>query len=97
MITQIDLDFIDFFEDLFGVGFDIGADEVYIVLVVGLVEEEILLHVGDLDIDLGNPDLHVNPNGYNSHQEGEQTDSLRQGHPEDGVFWLHKTSGSIKN
>ena len=46
VIAEVDLDFVDAFEDLFGVGFDIGADKEKVFSVVGFVEKKILLHVG---------------------------------------------------
>ena len=46
MISEVDLDFVDAFEDFFGVGFDVGADEKEIFSIIGFVEKEILLHIG---------------------------------------------------
>ena len=46
MISEVDLDFVDAFEDFFGVGFDVGADEEEVFAIVGFVEVEVLLHVG---------------------------------------------------
>ena len=83
------MDFIDAFEDFFGIGFDVGADEVDIVLVVGFVEEEVLFHVGYLDVDLSNTDLHMDPDRDNGDKECEQADGLGYGHSEDGVFCWH--------
>ena len=60
------MDFIDAFEDLFGVGFDVGADEVDVILVVGFMKKKVLLHIGELDVDFSNPDLHMDPDRDNS-------------------------------
>ena len=46
MVAEVDLDFVDAFEDLFGVGFDVGADEKEVFSIVGFMEKKILFHVG---------------------------------------------------
>jgi len=89
VVSEVDLDFIDAFEDLFGVGFDVGADKIDIVLIVGFVEEKVLLHVCDFDIDLCNPDFHVDPDRDDGYQECEQANGLSYGHSEDCVFCGH--------
>jgi len=89
VVAKVYLDLVDLFDDLFGVGFDIGADEVEVFAVVFLVEEEILLEVGQFDIDLCDADLHVDPDRYYGDQKSQKTDRLSQGHSEDGVFGLH--------
>jgi len=91
MIPQVDLYFIDLFEDLFGVGFDVGANEVDVVLVVGFVEEMILLHVCEFDVDLGDADLHVDPDRNDGYQECEQAYGLSDWHSKDCVFCWHRT------
>jgi len=96
MIAEIDLDFVDLFEDLFCVGFDIRADEVDVVLVVGFVEEEVLFHVCEFDVDLGDADLHVDPDRDDGYQECEQANGLSYGHSEDCVFCGHRTSFQLQ-
>ena len=97
MIPQVDLYFIDLFEDLFGVGFDVGANEVDVVLVVGFVEEMILLHVCEFDVDLGDADLHVDPDRNDGYQECEQAYGLSYGHSENCWFCLHVESFQMRN
>ena len=82
VIAEVDLYLIDLFEDLFRVGFDVRADEVDVVLVVGFVEEEVLFHVCEFDVDLGDADLHVDPDRDDGYQECEQANGLSYGHSE---------------
>jgi len=89
LVAEVDLDFVDLFEDLFGVGFDVGADEVDVGLVFGFVVVEVLFEVGELDVDLGNPDFHVNPDGDYGYQECKEANGLGKRHSEDHVFGLH--------
>ena len=82
VVSEIDLDFVDAFENLFGVGFYIGADKVDISLIIGFVEEEVLFHVGEFDVDFGDADLHMDPDRDDGYQECEQADGLSYGHSE---------------
>ena len=69
-ISEVDLDFIDLFEDLPGVGFDVGAESFDFAAIIRLVEDEILFEVGEFDIDFGQTDFHMHPNGNNGHKKG---------------------------
>jgi len=89
VVSEIDLDFVDAFEDLFGIGFDVGADKVDIILIIGFVEEEVLFHVGEFDVDFGDADLHVDPYRDDGDKECEQAYGLSDGHSENGVFCGH--------
>ena len=50
IVAEIDLDFIDAFEDFFGVGFDIGPDDFEVPGVICLVQKQVLLKVGNFHI-----------------------------------------------
>jgi len=50
-ISQVDLDFVYFTEDLFGVGFKFGAEDFDFAAVVGLVEDHVLFEVGKLNVN----------------------------------------------
>ena len=80
MISKVDLDFVYAFEDLFGVGFDVRADEEEIFAIVGFMEVEILFHIGKFHVDLGDPDLHMDPDRDDGDQECKQADCLGYWH-----------------
>ena len=61
-VSEVDLDFVDLFEDFPGVGFDIGAESFDFTAVIGLVENQILFEIGEFDIDFGQTDFHMHPN-----------------------------------
>ncbi len=84
----MDLDFVDLFEDFAGVGFDVDFEDVDLFAVVGDVLVEVFLDVDDLDVDGGNLDLEVNPDGDDAGHKSEEADGVGDGEAEDtGVFY----------
>jgi len=79
VISQINLNFINAFKNLFGVGFDVGPDDVEVPRVICLMQKKVLFEVGNLDIQFGQPDLHMYPDGNDGQQKGKQTDCLGKG------------------
>jgi len=79
VVSQINLNFINAFENFFGVGFNVGPDDVEVVRVICLMQKKVLFEVGDFDIHFGQADLHVNPDRNDGQQEGKQADGLGKG------------------
>lgn len=52
-VAEVDLDFVDFVDDLFGVVFDVGAEEFEVLGVVGFILGNVLFEVDQVDIDPG--------------------------------------------
>jgi hypothetical protein len=76
IVTEIDLDFIDAFEDFLGVGFDIGPDDFEVPGVISFVQKQVLLKVGNFHIQFCQSNFHMDPDGDDGQQEGKQTDCL---------------------
>jgi len=91
-IPEVDLDFVDLFEDLAGIGFNISTEVFKIPAVIGFVEDEILFEVGEFDVNLGQADFHMNPYGCNGHKKGEQADGLGKWETEYFPFFHHNTA-----
>lgn len=68
-IPEIDLDLVDLFEDFTGIGFDIRAQCFNFATVIRLMKNQILFEVGEFNVNLGQADFHVNPNGNNGHKK----------------------------
>jgi len=54
--------------------------------VVGFMDQLVLFEIDNFHIDLGQPDLQVNPDRDDDRKETEQGDGLREGEAEKGGF-----------
>jgi len=89
VLSQVDLYFINLPDDLLHIGIDIRSLAFKVAAVVGFVDHHVLFHIGDLNVQLRQPDLHLNPDGDNGDYKAEQTDGLWNGESEKGVSRVH--------
>jgi hypothetical protein len=50
---------------------------------------ELFFQRSNFNIDLSDPDLHIDPDGNDGDEKAEQRDRLAQGHSEDCGFCFH--------
>lgn len=76
VISEIDLNFVDAFEDFLGVGFDVGPYDVEVSGVICFMQKDVLFKVGNLHIQFCQSNFHVNPDGDDCQQEGKLCNCL---------------------
>ena len=71
-VAQINLNPVNFAQDLRGFIMDVSLKVLEVLPAVGLVHYQVLFEVDDLHVDLGKADLQVNPYTDDHSEEGER-------------------------
>lgn len=89
-VSQINLDLLDFAQDLLGIGIDIGLKGFKVLPVIGFMDHQVLFEVCNFNIDFSQADFQMDPDGNYYREEAEKTNSLWQGKSEYGMLCAHE-------